>query len=158
LSAGHSFHKINYEASSQQVEVKRYHRKKSVTPQSKPIAYRYFLVSGLSQYTLKDTVMSYQSTSLYKWNYLDQIISGYAYDFMDQLNFWRIKLMMVPLDRANRNNAPAAFEKFKEMLSQKMAKTSDDDFNKIIVNIVAPETPDSPGGATKFDPTHVRHC
>jgi hypothetical protein len=156
LSAGHSFHKINYEASTQQVEVKRYHRKKSVIPQSKPISYRYFLVSGPNQYTLKDTVMSYQSTSLYKWNYLDQVICGYFHEFMDQLNFWRIKLMLIPLDRSQRANAHVGFEKFKELLIQRMAKTSDEDFNKIVVTVVAPEPVDGPNGEAKLDPSHVR--
>lgn len=180
LSAGHSFHKINLEGepgddTNQSIEVKRYHKKKSLMIHAKPYTYTYFLWGNLpaslssqlhspgasssnaspnsslssssasvyaselfSNLTLKQTVISYQPMSNYKWAYVDQLISGYMCEFSDSsIQFWRISLMLVPTTKTSRANAVNGFEKFKDYLKQRIAsRVSEEEFKSINVEIV----------------------
>lgn len=143
LSTGYSFHKLGLDASSQNVEVKRYHRKKAVASHTRPLQYKYFLSSPRSEGRLtRSAQLAYQAMVNYKWNHIDQLVAGYAYDFFDSLIFWRLTMMLVPATQGGLSSAGSGFEKFREFLVQKIAKTTmDEDFSKMQVSQVTPAPP-----------------
>jgi hypothetical protein len=142
LSTGYSFHKLGFDGLTQNVEVKRYHRKKALAPQTRPLQYKYFLYAHRAETRLsRQAQLGYQAMVHYKWNHIDQLIAGYVYDFFDSLIFWRLSLMLVPAQAtpASVSAAASGFDKFKEFLVQRIAKNvMDDEFSKIQISVVQP--------------------
>ncbi|KAI8588635.1 hypothetical protein BDZ88DRAFT_498667 [Geranomyces variabilis] len=103
LSLGDHVHKLSYDASGQNVEVKRYVRK--VTYSTLPIHY----ACGIWRkndgfYRPKQLAFAYPPVTLYNWNYLDHLISGYQEELTENLRFWRTRFLLIPLENVSHTN------------------------------------------------------
>ncbi|TPX59745.1 hypothetical protein SpCBS45565_g07662 [Spizellomyces sp. 'palustris'] len=97
LSLGDHVHRLFYDASGQNVEVKRYVRK--VTYSTFPIHY----ACGIwpkhdTFYRPKRMTFTYPPVTMYNWNYLDHLISGYQEEMTENLRFWRTRFLLIPLE------------------------------------------------------------
>jgi hypothetical protein len=134
LSAGNSFHNLTIKQPN--IIVNWYVAKNKVL-QHEPIQYKYFLWTEHTSRRLSKAIdLHYKSIIQYPWNTLDQLLSGYQLEFMDNYNFWHINMMLVPSDaKMTTQNAVAAFNKFKEILTQRIVKLQDPDFGPMHVDI-----------------------
>ncbi|KAJ3174415.1 vacuolar membrane-associated protein iml1 [Geranomyces variabilis] len=103
LSLGDHVHKLSYDASGQNVEVKRYVRK--VTYSTLPVHY----ACGIWRkndgfYRPKQLAFAYPPVTLYNWNYLDHLISGYQEELTENLRFWRTRFLLIPLENVSHTN------------------------------------------------------
>ena len=134
LSAGNSFHQLSIKGPN--IIVNFYGAKNKVQIHER-IRYKYFLwTEHTSRRLSKEVDLHYKSAIHYPWNSLDQLLSGYELEFMDNYNFWNINLMLVPTDAKMAPSAAiAGFNKFKEVLSQRMVKLSDSNFGPMKVHV-----------------------
>jgi Vacuolar membrane-associated protein Iml1/Domain found in Dishevelled, Egl-10, and Pleckstrin (DEP) len=99
LSLGDHVHRLFYDASGNNVEVKRYTRRLNYN--SDPIPYQCFVWSQrMDGFKSRSVTFSYPALSTYNWNYLDHLISGYQEQMTDALRFWRIRFLLIPLETA----------------------------------------------------------
>ncbi|KAJ3011603.1 vacuolar membrane-associated protein iml1, partial [Thoreauomyces humboldtii] len=103
LSLGDHVHKLSYDASGQNVEVKRYVRK--VTYSTLPIHY----ACGIwrkndGSYRPRQLTFTHPPVTLYNWNYLDHLISGYQEELTENLRFWRTRFLLIPLESVGHMN------------------------------------------------------
>lgn len=134
LSAGNSFHQLSIKKPN--IIVNFYGAKNKVLDHER-IRYRYFLWTEHTARRLsKEIDLHYKSSIFYPWNTLDQLLSGYELEFMDNYNFWNVNMMLVPIDaKMSASAAIAGFNKFKEVLTQRMVKLSDPNFGPMKVNV-----------------------
>ncbi|KAI8922182.1 hypothetical protein DFJ77DRAFT_425692, partial [Powellomyces hirtus] len=103
LSLGDHVHKLSYDASGQNVEVKRYVRK--VTYSTLPIHYACGIWRKNDDfYRPKPLAFAYPPVTLYNWNYLDHLISGYQEELTENLRFWRTRFLLIPLESVSHMN------------------------------------------------------
>ncbi|KAJ3159387.1 vacuolar membrane-associated protein iml1 [Geranomyces michiganensis] len=103
LSLGDHVHKLLYDASGQNVEVKRYVRK--VTYSTLPIHYACGIWRKNDKfYRPKQLAFAYPPVTLYNWNYLDHLISGYQEELTENLRFWRTRFLLIPLENVSHTN------------------------------------------------------
>lgn len=96
LSMGRDTHKLTYDSSGQDVEVKRYVRKIQYKPTTIP--YSCVIWSRCQKsYEPRTVTFSYPHTD-YKWNYVDQLVCGYHDDLLEPLKFWRTRFVLVPVE------------------------------------------------------------
>lgn len=133
LSAGNSFHQLSIKKPN--IIVNFYGAKNKVLDHER-IRYRYFLwTEHTSRRLSKEVDLHYKSSLFYPWNTLDQLLSGYELEFMDNYNFWNVNLMLVPTDaKMTASAAIAGFNKFKEVLTQRMVKLHDHSFGPMKVH------------------------
>lgn len=134
LSAGNSFHQLSIKKPN--IIVNFYGAKNKVLDHER-IRYKYFLwTEHTSRRLVKEIDLHYKSSIHYPWNSLDQLLSGYELEFMDNYNFWNVNMMLVPIDsKMAASAAISGFNKFKEVLSQRMVKLSDPAFGPMKVNV-----------------------
>jgi hypothetical protein len=99
LCLGDHVHRLFYDSSGNNIEVKRYTRR--VTYNTDPIGYTCAIWSkNTLGYQTRNVTFSYPALSTYNWNYLDHLISGYQDELTDALRFWRIRFLLIPLEHA----------------------------------------------------------
>ncbi|KAJ3178712.1 vacuolar membrane-associated protein iml1 [Gaertneriomyces sp. JEL0708] len=104
LSLGDHVHKLFYDSSGHNVEIKRYVRK--TTHSTAPIPYSFGVwpklnpsQSAVPHYIPKTLSFAYPPVGAYNWNYLDHLMSGYQDDvgeMTENLKFWRARFLVVP--------------------------------------------------------------
>ncbi|KAI8999202.1 hypothetical protein BC832DRAFT_227665 [Gaertneriomyces semiglobifer] len=104
LSLGDHVHKLFYDSSGHNVEIKRYVRK--TTHSTAPIPYSFGVwpklnpsQSAIPHYIPKTLSFAYPPVGAYNWNYLDHLMSGYQDDvgeMTENLKFWRARFLVVP--------------------------------------------------------------
>ncbi|KAK9764574.1 vacuolar membrane-associated protein iml1 [Basidiobolus ranarum] len=129
LSMGHHVHKLWYDNTGQNVEVKRYVRRLAYT--IKPISYSCAVwPKYMDGYQPRQVSFHYPVLSQYNWNYLDHLISGYQDEMTDSLRFWRARFALIPMEVVPSNHLTnpsnenlddeelrlAGFFKFQELL------------------------------------------
>ncbi|ORX94228.1 hypothetical protein K493DRAFT_337883 [Basidiobolus meristosporus CBS 931.73] len=129
LSMGHHVHKLWYDNTGQNVEVKRYVRRLAYT--MKPISYSCAVwPKYMDEYQPRQVSFHYPVLSQYNWNYLDHLISGYQDEMTDSLRFWRARFALIPVESVPSNHLTnpshenldeeelrlAGFFKFQELL------------------------------------------
>ncbi|KAK9722915.1 vacuolar membrane-associated protein iml1 [Basidiobolus ranarum] len=129
LSMGHHVHKLWYDNTGQNVEVKRYVRRLAYT--MKPISYSCAVwPKYMDSYQPRQVSFHYPVLSQYNWNYLDHLISGYQDEMTDSLRFWRARFALIPMEVVPSNHLTnpsnenldeeelrlAGFFKFQELL------------------------------------------
>ncbi|ORY00219.1 hypothetical protein K493DRAFT_392196 [Basidiobolus meristosporus CBS 931.73] len=129
LSMGHHVHKLWYDNTGQNVEVKRYVRRLAYT--MKPISYSCVVwPKFMDSYQPRQVSFHYPVLSQYNWNYLDHLISGYQDEMTDSLRFWRARFALIPMEIVPSNHLTnpsnenldeeelrlAGFFKFQELL------------------------------------------
>lgn len=104
LSMGDHVHKLSYDASGNNIEVKRYVKK--LTFSTAPVEYS-FMVSPKdnSQFLPKTLSFYYPQLSRYNWNYLDHHVSGYQDEMTESLHFWRTRLVLIPAETVNTKSS-----------------------------------------------------
>ncbi|KAJ3320168.1 vacuolar membrane-associated protein iml1 [Boothiomyces sp. JEL0866] len=94
---GDHVHKLFYDASGNNVEVKRYTRvvkyNREPMEYTCEIWYRHF-----EGYRTRTVSFTYPALSTYNWNYLDHLISGNQDQMTDALRFWRIRFLLIPTE------------------------------------------------------------
>ncbi|KAJ3288894.1 vacuolar membrane-associated protein iml1 [Borealophlyctis nickersoniae] len=102
LSLGDHVHKLFYDASGKNVEVKRYVRFYNTDP----IEYtcNIWPKDSTTGYAQKTVTFAYPPHTTYKWNYLDQLIAGYQDEMTDDLRFWRTRFLLVPAESVSVHN------------------------------------------------------
>lgn len=97
LSMGHHVHKLSYDASGQNVEVKRYVRKLDYATQ--PISYSYSVwPKCLDFYQTKTIRFGYPQLLSFNWNFIDHLLSGYTDDISDSPRIYRARFILIPLE------------------------------------------------------------
>lgn len=98
LSMGDHVHKLFYDASGQNIEVKRYLRRTSYN--RTPITYKCRLWPKDAQggYQKRNVIFSYPSFWSYNWNYLDHLVSGYQEEMPESLRYWRTRFLLIPAE------------------------------------------------------------
>jgi hypothetical protein len=97
LSLGDHVHRLFYDSSGNNVEVKRFTRR--VTYNTDVISYKCNVwARHMTKYQQKSVEFSYPALTSYNWNYLDHLISGYQDQMTDALRFWRIRFLLIPLE------------------------------------------------------------
>jgi hypothetical protein len=111
LGMGDQIHRLTYDASGQNVEVKRY--VKRITYKSSPINYT-FLVWRKHNLCYENRTLSfhYPKSSMYNWNYVDHLVAGYQDEMTDSLKFWRTRFLLIPLWNSTFGNAGRALKNF----------------------------------------------
>ncbi|KAI9335535.1 hypothetical protein BDR26DRAFT_1009283 [Obelidium mucronatum] len=97
LSFGDHMHKLFFDSSGKNVEVKRYTRRVQYSMSN----YNYKCMiwpKNLPGYLETDVVFAYPPLSNYAWNYLDHLIAGYLDEMTEALRFWRARFLLIPLD------------------------------------------------------------
>lgn len=96
---GDHLHRLYYDASGNNVEVKRYTRRLNYN--SNPLYYSCSIWSRhMKGFQTREVAFTYPALSSYNWNYLDHLISGYQDQMTDALRFWRIRFLLIPLEIA----------------------------------------------------------
>ncbi|KAJ3361277.1 vacuolar membrane-associated protein iml1 [Allomyces javanicus] len=136
LSMGHHVHKLSVVADAN-VEVKRYVRKLEYA--TRKTTYRYHLWSRDSAaYHARRAAFDYPQLAMFKWNYVDHLLSGSDDDDDDQgaaadaVHFmYRVRFVLIPMDAApalgsgneakldDEENRLALFQKFLETVVHK---------------------------------------
>ncbi|KAJ3412424.1 vacuolar membrane-associated protein iml1 [Chytridiales sp. JEL 0842] len=128
LSLGDHVHRLYFDASGKNVEVKRYMRK------------------SMPFYEQTTVTFSYPPLAYYNWNYLDHLISGFQDEMTEGLRFWRARFLLIPLENLPRTNAflnPSnenldeeelrlvGFHKFVELFEKARWREQQKDFKKV---------------------------
>ncbi|KAI8613277.1 hypothetical protein BC830DRAFT_1193049 [Chytriomyces sp. MP71] len=129
LSLGDHLHKLFFDASFKNVEVKKYTRKMAYSMDS--YSYRCMIwPKNVPGYMETRAVFSYPPLSNYAWNYLDHLIAGYLDDMTEALRFWRARFLLIPLESVQNISNPfedkiededlriAGFNKFVELFEK----------------------------------------
>jgi hypothetical protein len=104
LSLGDHVHRLFFDSSGQNVEVKRYMRKVSYDTQS----YQYkcsIWPKYMPFYTQTSVTFSYPPLAFYNWNYLDHLISGFQDEMTEGLRFWRARFLLIPVETMPKVNS-----------------------------------------------------
>lgn len=103
LSLGDHVHQLGYDASGQNVEVKRYVRR--VFYNTDAISYKCAIwPKNMEFYTPKTLQFAYPPLGSYNWNYLDHLISGYQEEMTESLRFWRTRFLLIPMENVPHSN------------------------------------------------------
>ncbi|KAJ3084150.1 vacuolar membrane-associated protein iml1 [Rhizoclosmatium hyalinum] len=97
LSFGDHLHKLYFDSSGKNVEVKRYNRRIQYSTNN----YNYKCMiwpKNLPGYMEADVVFAYPPSTNYAWNYLDHLIAGYLDEMTEALRFWRARFILIPLE------------------------------------------------------------
>ncbi|CAG8452402.1 12536_t:CDS:2 [Ambispora gerdemannii] len=98
---GYQVHILTYDPSGQNVEVKRYLRKTQYS--SDPIPYQCVVwPKAQEKYELRSVTFRYPNSD-YKWNYVDQLVSGYQDVLLEALKFWRTRFILIPMENLPSN-------------------------------------------------------
>ncbi|KAL7753413.1 vacuolar membrane-associated protein iml1 [Sorochytrium milnesiophthora] len=98
LSMGHHVHKLVYDQSGQNVDVKRYVRKLDYTTETIP--YRcYIWPKQQDFYQPRQIRFQYPLLSSFNWNYVDHMVSGYQ-DEKDPSRLYRAAFALIPCETA----------------------------------------------------------
>lgn len=99
LVMGRQVHRLVYDPTGQNVEVKRFVRK--IDYSTEAIKYRCFMwPKNFNDFVNREAVFNYPSTIFYNWNYLDHVVAGYQEELTDTLKFWRTRFMLIPTENA----------------------------------------------------------
>jgi len=103
LSLGDHLHKLYYDSSRQNIEIKRYVRKLSYS--TNPITYKCCIwPKSQDFYQTRTIIFKYPTLATYNWNYLDHFISGSQKDTADSLEFLSARFILIPLDTVPQNS------------------------------------------------------
>ena len=63
--------------------------------------------------------IGFDNARLYNWNYVDQLLCGYYTQLFDNLLYWRVAYILVPLEREKKDiqTIMEDFKKFQERVS-----------------------------------------
>jgi DEP domain-containing protein 5 len=112
VSLGDHVHKLFYDASGNNVQVKRYIRK--IKYPTDAFTYRCAIwPNHLNRYQDRTIEFTYPPLVNYNWNYLDHLISGYQEQLTENLRFWRARFVLVPLEQL-----PTSFSNANEVLDE----------------------------------------
>jgi hypothetical protein len=90
------FHKITLERGGQNVEVKRYHRKRRAK-KTAAITYAYNLWPATgSRYTVRRAQLQHIGPEVFPWNFSDQFTCGYYDELSEGQKYWRIGFIITP--------------------------------------------------------------
>ncbi|KAM3588807.1 vacuolar membrane-associated protein iml1 [Umbelopsis sp. WA50703] len=102
LSMGHQVHKLTFDSSGQNVEVRRYVR--TVQYDTKKTEYKCAVwPKHISFYRPKTVIFNYPNL-MYAWNYLDHLVAGYQEELTDNLRFWRSRFIVIPMETLPANH------------------------------------------------------
>ena len=94
---GDHIHKLYYDESGNNIEVKRYTRR--INYNRDPLHYKcYIWPNNNTEFVGRQLEFSYPEIGSYNWNYLDHVISGYQEELTESLRFWRVRFLLVPLE------------------------------------------------------------
>ncbi|KAI8835093.1 hypothetical protein BC829DRAFT_422113 [Chytridium lagenaria] len=115
LSLGDHVHRLFFDASSKNVEVKRYTRKIAYDTKS----YQYscsIWPEHMNGYSFRSLSFAFSNLNEYRWNQLDNLISGHLNEMDEQFRYWRTRFLLIPLENAPQMNSfPVPFnENFDE--------------------------------------------
>eukprot|EP00842_Homolaphlyctis_polyrhiza_P005619 jgi/Hompol1/6058/HPOL_000270-RA len=97
VSLGDHVHRLFYDASGNNVEVKRYIRR--IGYDTDGISYSCAIWrKNMPGYENKTINFSYSSLATYNWNYLDHLIAGYQEEMTDALRYWRARFLLIPTE------------------------------------------------------------
>jgi hypothetical protein len=125
---GDHVHKLFYDTSGKNVEVKRYTRRKNYNTDS--ITYSCLIWSvNTAGYQPSTLTFAYPALATYNWNYLDHLICGYQDQMTDALRYWRIRFLLIPSENpplmSNSNGSLSdeeerveGFKKFMEIVEK----------------------------------------
>ena len=103
VSLGDHVHRLFYDSSGNNVEIKRYIRK--INYNMDPVSYSCRIwAKNMSGYSEKTIRFTYPSLETYNWNYLDHLISGYQEEMMDALRYWRARFLLIPAEVLSATN------------------------------------------------------
>lgn len=105
LSMGHHVHRLIYDPTMRNVEVKRYVR--TLHYSMEPIDYRcYVWAKHRDGYEEKHVMFRYPYLSNYNWNYLDHLVAGHAEEMTDSLRYWRTRFILIPFEDVSHIKLP----------------------------------------------------
>eukprot|EP00833_Pecoramyces_ruminatium_P015698 jgi/Orpsp1_1/1189730/evm.model.d7180000074061.1 len=103
LSLGDHLHKLYYDSTRQNIEIKRYVRK--INYSTNPFTYKCSIwPKSQDFYQTRTITFKYPSLATYNWNYLDHFISGSQKDTADSLEFLSARFILIPLDTVPQNS------------------------------------------------------
>ena len=119
LCLGNQIHRLGYDGSGKNVEVKRYVKqitcnngntliKQIYGPTRFLDAIKYTCAiwsKDMEFYSPKTFRFSYPGFENYNWNYLDQLLSGYQEEMTDNLRFWRTRFLLIPSEAIPQSNS-----------------------------------------------------
>ena len=144
LSMGHKIQVMNYDPSSDTIEIVLYNRKSAQNDRENIHTYKFFLFSKVTQkYTASfQTFKKYSEP--YNWNRVDNLICGEADRTMDVgMRFRRVMFGLIPETFKSRNEEKEEeyVSKFLKLLSYlEKLRDSDDSKSKLDVKIVTSKT------------------
>lgn len=102
LSMGHQVHKLTFDSSGQNVEVRRYVR--TVQYDTTKTTYECAVwPKHINFYRQKTVIFNYPNL-MYAWNYLDHLVAGYQEELTDNLRFWRSRFIVIPMETLPANH------------------------------------------------------
>ncbi|KAF3003751.1 vacuolar membrane-associated protein iml1 [Curvularia kusanoi] len=110
MTVGTSIHQLVCVAGGE-VEVKRYHRKPTMTLESSagidtPLPYRPYIRTAFEpNYDPRDIVL-HPPKKEFNWNFIDTFLAGYQDEFSDVLRFWRARFVLIPVEIPSVNRRP----------------------------------------------------
>ncbi|KAH8555450.1 hypothetical protein BGW37DRAFT_525517 [Umbelopsis sp. PMI_123] len=102
LSMGHQVHKLTFDSSGQNVEVRRYVRQIKYAT-NKTVYNCAIWPKHINFYRPKTVVFNYPNL-VYAWNYLDHLVAGYQEELTDNLRFWRSRFIVIPMETLPANH------------------------------------------------------
>lgn len=137
MSAGYTFHKLSYEPSTQNIDVKIYLSKKKLMQSQSGYSYKYFVrTHNTGRVIPKSVEMSYEAMAYYKWNNVDHLVCGYCSEFQSSMRYWTTSLCLVTSEKNfDRTSVVEGFLKLKDFFVQRATKTSDESLSQMDIEI-----------------------
>jgi hypothetical protein len=135
LSMGHKIQVMNYDPSSDTIEIVLYNRKSAQNDRENTHTYKFFLFSKVTQqYTVAiQTFKKYSEP--YKWNRVDNLICGEADRTMDVgMRFRRVMFGLIPENFKSPEDEEEYVSNFRRLLSY-LEKLRDNDDSKSNLNV-----------------------
>lgn len=135
LSMGHKIQVMNYDPSSDTIEIVLYNRKSAQNDRENTHTYKFFLFSKVTQQYTASVQTFKKYSEPYKWNRVDNLICGEADRTMDVgMRFRRVMFGLIPETFKNPDDEEEYVAKFRKLLSY-LEKLRDNDGSKSKLNV-----------------------
>jgi hypothetical protein len=135
LSMGHKIQVMNYDPSSDTIEIVLYNRKSAQNDRENIHTYKFFLFSKVTQQYTASIQTFKKYSEPYKWNRVDNLICGEADRTMDVgMRFRRVMFGLIPETFKTSEDEEEYVSKFRKLLSY-LEKLRDNDDSKLNLNV-----------------------
>ncbi|KAI9857873.1 MAG: vacuolar membrane-associated protein iml1 [Trichoglossum hirsutum] len=109
MSMGNHIHQLLCVEKGQDVEVKRFVRKPTMTAPggaSRPVNYKARIRPLMGDGYVPREIIFQPSLQDYNWNYVDSFIAGHEEALTENLRFWRARFVLIPVDQPANARRP----------------------------------------------------